>query len=201
MTEAASKSDTPLEAFLGAAESFVSNAFSAVAQSAGESLDAPLLSTTAATLVEQFRALTGRVRKAYADSPRAGRGPVDEFLALQRGQLLAVSGERAATAALAKGIGEGFFSFIFGHLKEIKKIIRMILELIFKKLPDWVDQIILIIDQIAELLLPLLGGVLGMNRSKIAAELSREEQNFWAELAALDRVTAIRRQLDRDVED
>jgi hypothetical protein len=196
-----SKSDGPLESFLAAAESFVSKGFTAVAAAAGESEDRALLDTTAATLIQQFRALTGRTRSAYARLAAAGRGPVDEFLQLQQGTLLAVSAEKTALATLASAVGGGFFSWMFGHLKEIKKIIRMILELIFKPLPAWVDQVILIIDQLAELLLSLFGGALGLNRSKIAGELSRDEQNFWDELAALDKVSAVRRQLQSDLDD
>jgi hypothetical protein len=58
-----------------------------------------------------------------------------------------------------------------------------------------------LIDELAHIILALFASVSGLNASRVASELSKGEQNFWAEMAALDRVAAMRNQRRRDHED
>jgi hypothetical protein len=115
--------------------------------------------------------------------------------------MIASNTERTAAAVMAKGVSEGFLIWLARNLQEIKKIIRMILRIIFNGVPAWYDDIALLIDELAHIVLSLFAGLSGLNASRVASELSKGEQNFWAEMAALDRVAAMRRQMRRDDED
>lgn len=195
------RSANPLDSFLSAANCFVANTFAALARSGGHSNDASLLEANVETVTEQFRRMTERVQHAYAGVNARIRVEVDEFLELQQGRMIACNTERTAAAVLAKGVSEAFLIWLARNLQEIKKIIRMILRIIFNAVPSWYDDIALLIDELAHIVLSLFASLTGLNASRVASELSKSEQNFWAEQAALDRVAAMRRQMRRESED
>lgn len=191
----------PLESFLSAANCFVANTFAALARSGGHSNDTALLEANVETLTEQFRRMTEKVQHGYGGVNARVRVQVDEFLELQQGRMIACNTERTAAAVMAKGVSEAFLVWLARNLQEIKKIIRMILRIIFREVPSWYDDIALLIDELAHIILSLFASVSGLNASRVASELSKGEQNFWAEQAALDRVAAMRRQVRRENED
>ncbi len=191
----------PLDSFLTAANCFVANTFAALARSGGHSNDGALLESNVETLTEQFKRMTEKVQRSYGGVNARMRGQVDEFLELQQGHLIACNTERTAAAMLPKGVSEGFLIWLARNLQEIKKIIRMILRIIFHGVPAWYDDIALLIDELAHIILSLFASLSGLNASRVATELSKGEQNFWAEMAALDRVAAMRNQLRRENED
>ena len=191
----------PLDNFLSAANCFVAHTFAALARSGGHSNDAALLEANVETLTEQFKRMTEKVQHGYAGINARVRVHVDEFLELQQGHMIACNTERTAAVVMAKGVSEGFLVWLARNLQEIKKIIRMILRIIFHDVPAWYDDIALLIDELAHIILSLFASLSGLNGSRVALELSKGEQNFWAEMAALDRVAAMRRQLRRENED
>ena len=191
----------PLDSFLSAANCFVANTFGALARASGNSDDSALLESNVETLVEQFRRMTEKVQQGYTGVNTRVRVQVDEFLELQQGRMIACNTERTAAAVISKGVSEGFLIWLARNLQEIKKIIRMILRIIFNGVPPWYDDIALLIDELAHIILSLFASVTGLNASRVASELSKGEQNFWAEMAALDRVAAMRTQRRRDHED
>jgi len=191
----------PLDSFLSAANCFVANTFAALARSSGHSHDSDLLEANVETLVEQFRRMTAKVQHSYDGVNTRIRVEIDEFLELQQGRMIACNTERTAAAVMAKGVSEGFLIWLARNLQEIKKIIRMILRIIFHGVPAWYDDIALLIDELAHIILSLFAALSGLNASRVASELSKGEQNFWAEQAALDRVAAMRRQMRRENED
>lgn len=195
------KASNPLDGFLSAANAFVANTFAAVVRSGGQSLEADLLESNVDTLTEQFRRMTEKVRDSYVAVAARLRVDVDEFLELQQGRMIAVNTERTAAARLAKGVSEAFLIWLARNLQEIKKIIRMILRIIFNSVPSWYDDIALLIDELAHIILSLFAALSGLDASRVASELSKSEQNFWAEMAALDRLAAMRRQVRREGED
>lgn len=183
----------PLDSFLAAANLFVANTFGALARSGGHSRDSSLLEANVETLVEQFTRMTEKVRHGYEGVNAGIRVELDEFLDLQQGRMIACNTERTAAAVLGKGVSEDFLLWLARNLQEIKKIIRMILRILFRGVPAWYDDIALLIDELAHIVLSLFASVSGLNASRVATELSKSEQNFWAEIAALDRVEEIRR--------
>lgn len=200
-TKGGDRSANPLESFLTAANCFVANTFMSFARSGGHSHDSALLEANVETLTEQFRLMTEKVQHGYAGINARLRVQVDEFLELQQGRMIACNTERTAAVVLAKGVSEGFLVWIARNLQEIGKIIRMILRIIFQIVPGWYDDILLLINELGHIVLALFASVSGVNASRVAAELSRIEQNFWAEMAALDRLVAMRNQRRRESED
>jgi hypothetical protein len=103
----------------------------------------------------------------------------------------------AVTSQVLKGgvLGK-LLHWISQHLKELKKILKAILQIIFDALhipfPDWIDTIFLIIDEIADILLSLLSEVFGIDFRVTARELSEQEVNFLHELAAFESMKAVR---------
>lgn len=188
----------PLDSFLSAANCFVANTFAALARSGGHSNDAALLEANVETLTEQFKRMTEEVQRGYVGVNARIRVDVDRFLELQQGRMIACNTERTAAAVMAKGVSEAFLVWLARNLQEIKKIIRMILRIIFRGVPSWYDDIALLIDELAHIILSLFASVSGLNASRVASELSKGEQNFWAEMAALDRVAAMRSQMRRE---
>jgi hypothetical protein len=191
----------PLEAFLSAANDFVANTFAGLARSGGHSGDAALLESNVESLTEQFRRMTEKVHHAYTGASAHIRVQVDEFLELQQGSMIAANTRRTAAAFLAKRVSEDFLIWLARNLQEINKIIRMILRAVFQTVPVWYDGIALLIDEMAHIVLSLFASVSGLNAFRVAAELSKVEQNFWAEMAALDRVAEMRRPTRRPDEE
>ena len=145
--------------------------------------------------------MTTKVRDSYPGVNAPNPRQVDDFLELQQGSMIACNTERTAAVVIAKGVSEGFLIWLARNLQEIKKIIRMILRIIFHEVPHWYDDIALLIDELAHIILSLFASLSGLNGSRVASELSKAEQNFWAEMAALDRVAAMRRQMRRENDD
>ena len=58
----------------------------------------------------------------------------------------------------------------------IKKVIRWVIELIFGSLPEWLDKLLEIIDEI-------LNEIFGAESPRLANALSMKEQNYLSELA------------------
>lgn len=197
----ADRPSSPLDSFLSAANCFVANTFASLARSGGHSSDAALLEANVETLTEQFRRMTEKVQHAYSGIDARLRSEVDEFLELQQGRMIACNTERTAAAVMAKGVSEAFLVWLARNLQEIKKIVRMILRMIFNGVPAWYDNIALLIDSLAHIVLSLFASLSGLDGARVASELSQGEQNFWAEVAALDRIEAMRRQTRREKED
>lgn len=191
-----------LDSFLAAANCLVANTFAALARSGENSNEGTLLEANVDSLVAQFQRMTEKVQQAYSEAGGRVRVEADEFLELQQGQMIAVNTERTAAAVLAKGVSEAFLIWLARNLQEIKKIMRMVLRILCNGVPPaWYDDIALLIDELAHIVLSLFASITGLNASRVAAELSLGEQNFWAEQAALDKVAAMRRQMRRTEDD
>ena len=80
-----------------------------------------------------------------------------------------------------------------GLVQEIKKLIKKLLDLFWKKRPKWLDAIIDLIDQILNF---LLGGIFpGIRR-----ELSSMEVSFLQELHAARRLELLEQRSQADAE-
>ncbi|HEX3185079.1 MAG TPA: hypothetical protein VHQ94_09780 [Pyrinomonadaceae bacterium] len=130
--------------------------------------------TLSATLREQFVQLNGFLRAEFdKQSPRA-REEVGRILRMTAANGLV---ERAVPAAggsitQAKGLG------LSGIIKELKKIIRMLLDIFFPNFkPKWLDMLFTLIDELFDLIIRLLF-------PKLADTLSRHEVNYLRELRA-----------------
>lgn len=179
-----------LASFLEAANGFVSNVSDLMIKAAGKDEDAVLISGTTEVVIEQFKAVTDRVAEAYEGANAAARIDTDELIALQHGVALVKAGETTARKALLQRVGGGFFAWISQYLTEIKKLIRFIIKAIFGRVPKWYDELETLIDELWDLIVSILGGILGLKRDSIAREQSLRAVNTKNELAALERLQA-----------
>lgn len=203
MVEEGKGGDRPnsLDGFLATANGFVETTFAALGSSLKKQDDRDLLEANVETLTAQFRGMTDKVLRSYTDVAVSLRSEIDDFLELQQGRMIACNTQRTAAAMIPKGVKEGFLIWLARNLQEIKKIIRMILRIIFDDVPAWYDNIALLIDELAHIILSLFASLTGLNASRLATELSKSEQNFWAEQAALDRVASMRRRRRHESDD
>lgn len=180
-----------LEEFIDTSKSFIETSMNEIIKASGKHEDVSLIVSHSESLQTQFNKLTGFINKSYGEVDIITKKDIDNFMELQAVTSLAENAEKTVTKNAQKGIfGDGFFSWLESNLEEIKKIIEMILELIFPNLPPWVGKILQILDQILKLILGLFGGILGRNRSKIMEELSSMEVAFWNELSAYRRFSS-----------
>lgn len=182
-----------LESFLLSFENFVGQISAEAARAAGKGEHLVLIQSTGESLREQTSKLTAFVREEADRVSGAQRAELDKFLRVQNGVALANRGIAGTKQLLAKGTLGRLIEWIASHLKELKKILKEILALLFgNQLADWVDVILLIIDEIAGVLLSLLSDVFGIDFGRAARQLSDLEVNYLRELAALESLRAAR---------
>jgi hypothetical protein len=81
-----------------------------------------------------------------------------------------------------------------GLIQMIKKIIKWLIENIFKNLPKWINSLLDLIDEI-------LNEIFGIGSPKLATILSQKEQNYLSELTRLAILNREERYLFDNTED
>jgi hypothetical protein len=184
-----------LQSFLLSVENFVGQISAESIEAAAKGEQQVLIQATGESLVGQTSKLTAFIRDTAGRLSVPQRFELDKFLQVQDGEALANRGVAVAQQTLAQGVLGKLLHWIAQHLKELKKILKAILQIIFDALhiplPDWIDAILLIIDEIADLILSLLGEVFGIDFRTTARELSEQEVNFQRERAAFESVRAV----------
>jgi hypothetical protein len=169
-------SSDPLKSFLASADRFVETISSQALAVAGGGEERLIIQSTGESVVAQMRKLTDYVREAAATISSDRRRELNQFLRVQDGDAIVARALRVSGQVLSGRAGpvtRGFFSWLNEHIQTIKKIIMAILTLIFGHLPEWVNTIMVIIDEIFNLLKSLLGGRLGLRMSDVADDASR----------------------------
>ena len=192
----------PLSAFFNATLSFVTNVSGDIVKACGADPDAELIQANATLVHNHFRKLFDTALAGYAGANIGVRKGVLEALAVADGVGLASVGEKAARSTVAKAVfGGGFFSWLSKYLFEIKKLIRLIFELIFGTVPHWLDVILDLIDQFWDMIMELLSGVFGFNRREVARDISFGAVNGLNEVAAVQRLRAASAEMSKADED
>jgi len=176
-----------LGSFVESVRGFFRDVTGAMVAAAGNDPDGSLIQSTAQTILAQVDGGLGEVQRVFASGSRAAQSGAAAFATMSNGVGLAQSSAETARTALERGVGRGFFSWLPEIVKEVKKIVRMILEF-FGKVPRWWDLLATLIDELVNLAVKLLGGVFGFNRREIAAEASAGEVNFMREMRALTQL-------------
>jgi hypothetical protein len=184
-----------LTAFLASADRFVETISSQAFAAAGAGEERLLIQSTGESVVAQMRKLTDYVREAAVGIGPAQRRELAQFLRVQDGNAIVSRALQVSALTLSGNSGpvtKSFFSWLNEHIQTIKKIIMAILTLIFGHVPDWVNTILVIIDEIFNLLKSLIGQKFGLRMSEVADDASREEVNFLREMTALAELQAVR---------
>jgi hypothetical protein len=184
-----------LQSLLQSVENFVGQISAESMEAAAKGEQQVLIQATGESLLGQTSKLTAFIRETAGRLSIPQRRELDSFLQVQDGEAFANRGVTVFKQALAKGALGKLLQWIAQHLTEIKKILKEILEMIFKFLhipvPGWIDVILMIIDEVAALILSLLGEVFGIDFRTTARELSEQEVNFQRERAAFESVRAV----------
>jgi hypothetical protein len=129
------------------------------------------------TLINQVTELNNFLLENSSRSSRQQIMEVEQVLKVTSGISLA-NNAKSIFPSLGSIIGKLGLSRI---IKEIKKIVRAILEAFGIKLPKWIDALLNIIDEIFD-------AIFGAGSSKLATILSIQEQNYLAELTQLAKL-------------
>jgi hypothetical protein len=186
-----------LSSFLASVDRFTETISAQAAAVAPAGEQRIVIQSTGESFVAQTRKLTDYVREAAAEITPGQRQELDQFLRVQDGDALVNRAVQVSAKMLSPGGGPvtmSFLSWLDEIMNTLKKILSAIVDLIFGgNMPDWINTILVIIDELLNLLKTLLGGVFGLRMSQVADELSREEVNFLHEMSALAQLQAVRR--------
>jgi hypothetical protein len=128
-------------------------------------------------LTNQFAELTGFMREKTAKAPMEGVAQAEQFMKISSGSMLA-DNLKLSLPSIGSIVGK---LGIDGIIKEIKKILKEIIRLFGINLPNWVDAILTLIDEIFNI---LFGG--GSAKNKIM--FSQIEERHLAELTQLAKL-------------
>lgn len=183
-----------LESFLLGVESFVGQISGSAAKAAPQGEHQVLIRSTSESVIGQTIKLSAFTRETASRLSAPQRVELNRFLRVQDGEAIARRGVEVAQQQLKDGIVGKLIHWISQHLKELKKIFKEVLQILFDLLgipwPEWLDKIMLIIDELWDLVLSLLADVFGIDFGRTARELSEQEVNFLREMAALESMRA-----------
>ncbi|TVZ22882.1 hypothetical protein JM84_1796 [Dokdonia sp. Hel_I_63] len=186
------KSDNVLEQFLSEFETLVSGITEHALKNAEDEDEKAVIQSFAPSLNNQIFELNQFIREGSKKSSKQQEHDVIEVLKISSGVSLAknAKGMFPSIGSLVGKLG------IDRIIKEIKKIIYAILDMIGIKLPKWLDKIINLIDEI-------IAFILSGGSSKMMTTFSIQEQNYLNELtqlAKLEQAHQFKFQEDEDEE-
>lgn len=184
--------DTPLTQFFGEFRELV-NLIPREIQTLQEDADEKaVVQAFAQTLYNQVDQLSDYVLGLVGRSSKQRQAEVQHVLLVTSGMTL-VKEAKQMLPSIGSVAGKLGLSRV---VKELKKIIRLILDAIGAPLPRWMDGLLNLIDEI-------LDAILSAGSAKMATTLSIQEQNYLAELtqlAKLQQANQFRSQNDDDDE-
>jgi hypothetical protein len=136
-----------------------------------------VIRTLGNTLSNQFSELTVYIRERSGKLSAQQRQESEQVLRLSSAGSLIASGSSLA-ANLAPQVAK---IGLVGIIREIKKIIRMLLEAFGIKIPKWLDILLTLIDELVDLFF-------STGSPSLASTLSKMEQDYLAELTQLARL-------------
>jgi hypothetical protein len=192
------RDDDPLQSFLASMDRFVETISAQMLEAVATSDDRAVIESTAESFVAQTRKLTDYTRELVPTVTPMHQRELEPFLRVQDSNALVERSLKVSAAVLSGGGGGvtlGFLSWINEILFTLKKIIREIWSKFFGGVPDWLETILIIIDELANLLKSLFGSQFGHKMGDIADQASKEEINHLGEMRSLAQLRAARTSL------
>jgi hypothetical protein len=169
----------PLKPVQEAVHDFLGDVATTVRGEAQRFDDAP----SAADLIDQVQTQIGNLfTDIVAAAERAGTEIAEEIT-----QIIRILDPLAMLRRVANGlktIAETGLRIFIKILQEVKKIIRVLWELVFGKLPRWLETVLLLIDELANAAASTLF-------PNLANELSQSEVNHLSEVHAARKITLL----------
>ncbi len=166
-----------LDEFLNEFQSLTANITKQALTYADDEDEKAVISAFSPTVINQVRELNGFIRENVGKASRQQLSEVDQALQVTAGASL-TKNAKSIFPSLGSVVGKLGLSRI---IKEIKKIIRIILDALGIQLPSWIDALLNIIDEIFD-------AIFSAGSSKLATTMSIQEQNYLAELTQLAKL-------------
>lgn len=181
---------TLLQDFLESLEQVPNDVVKAALRASADEDEKMIINSFAPTIINQFRELSLHITEMASFASRQKIADVEKLLKMTSGVSL-VKNLKLALPSIGSIIGK---LGIDGIIKEIKKIIRFLLEILHINLPNWVDELIILIDQI-------FAAIFGGSSIKMKTALSQSEQNYLAELTQFSKLQKATRGLHEEIEE
>lgn len=149
-----------------------------------------IINSFAPTLTNQFKELSLHLNEISSIAPKQKLVEAEKLLKMTSGIPL-VQNLKLALPSIGSIIGK---LGIAGIIEEIKKIIKFLLKLLHINLPGWVDELLILIDQI-------IHHIMGGSSIKVMTALSQKEQNYLAELTHFAKLQQATKELDDNQEE
>jgi hypothetical protein len=140
--------------------------------------------------VNQFKELSNFISEQACKCSKQSAANVEQFLKISSAKML-LEDLKIALPSIGSIVGK---LGIDGIIKEIKKVIKEILKLFGVSLPDWIDTLVNLIDEI-------IATIFGVTSAKLRITLSQIEQHYLAELTQLAKLQKATRALSTSEED
>ena len=177
MANESKKTDGQLDVFLSGFQDLTSQIVEQAFKQANDEDEKAVIKAFSPTLVNQVTELNNFILENASKSSRQQKSEVEQVLKVTSGISL-VQNVKGIFPSIGSTLGKLGISRI---IKEIKKIIRIILDALGINLPTWLDGLLNIIDEIFD-------AIFGAGSSKLATTLSIQEQNYLAELTQLAKL-------------
>lgn len=192
MSTDSKKSTETVQTFLSNFSNLITNTTEQSIKLAQDEDEKAVIKAFAPTLIEEVNQLNSFILQYFKKSSLQQKAEIDQVIQISSGISL-TENAKSIFPSLGSIIGKLGLSRI---VKEIKKIIRMILDALGINLPKWLDAVLNLIDEI-------LDAIFGAGSSKLATILSIQEQNYLSELthlAKLQQANQFKYQDDHDDE-
>jgi hypothetical protein len=184
------KPENLLDPFLGLLERFMATYTDGVRRALGEHELGELADTVSETLRHQVRELGAFMREGVPRMSGQATREMNQVLRMQGGDILLRGAIQTAAGSLSPekllGLDDIFH--------EIKKILRKLLDLIWKNKPRWFEELWLLLDELFRLLASFLF-------PKLKLPLHKSEVQFLRELYELGRLEQLQERADADSDD
>jgi hypothetical protein len=170
-----------LQEFLRTIEQIPSDIVTELLKVTSDEDEKNIINAFAPTLNNQFKEVSLYLNELSAKATKQKLSEVEKFLKISSSVSLAKN-LKIALPSIGSIVGK---LGIDGIIKEIKKIIMAIFDILGIKLPKWVITLINLID---EIIADLFGG----GSIKLKSALSQAEQNYLAELTQLAKLEKAR---------
>lgn len=176
-TKRGSVADNPLKTFMSEFQELL-NLIPREAEAGADDADVQTVIKSFAQVVRnQSETLSDYLVGTYDRASKQQKLDVDQVLLMTSGEELATNG-KAMLPSIGSIAGKLGLSRV---VKEIKKIVRLVIDALGIALPRWMDGLLNLMDEI-------LDAILSAGSAKLATTLSIQEQNYLAELTHLARL-------------
>ncbi|QTD38726.1 hypothetical protein JL193_05515 [Polaribacter batillariae] len=149
-----------------------------------------VINTYSSALNNQFKELSNYIEEQRQKTTKQAQLDTEQYLKIASPNLM-INNMKLSLPSIGSIVGK---LGIDGIVKEIKKIVKEILNIFGIKLPKWIDGLLLLIDEI-------IGILFGGGSPKLRVAFSQIEQAYLGELTQLARLQKATNNLSNDEDD